>query len=188
MVETATPLSALMPSGALPPGWSALGRTCPASAARPAASPAISSWARAFPGRSRHARAARGFVSSLLAMSPLRDDAVLIIAELFANALAHTYSGKPGGLVVVQVTRWLRGVRLAVTDQGSPGVPEIRENGPHAGLAENGNGLHLVAVLAGSFYWHDDASGRTTCAILGTPPPGLAFPPPGQPVSAPPGS
>jgi len=96
---------------------------------RPAADlpvPAMSSWARAFPGTPHQVKVARHFVTSLLAGSPLCDDAVLVISELFTNALQHTGSGRPGGLVVVQVSRWRQGVRIAVTDQGSARPPVIR--------------------------------------------------------------
>jgi len=96
---------------------------------------------------------------------------VVILSELFTNALLHTASGKPGGLVVVQVSRWRHGVRIAVTDQGSSGQPVIRDPSASAGPAENGNGLYLVAHLAGRLDWHDDASGRTIAAILGQLPP-----------------
>jgi putative FmdB family regulatory protein len=94
-----------------------------------------------------------------------------VVSELFTNAVQHTDSGKPGGLVVVQVSRWLFGVRLAVTDQGSSRPPFIC--GPAAGeLAENGNGLRMVSHLAESLDWHDDAVGRTISAVLGTYRPG----------------
>ena len=93
--------------------------------------PALSSWARAFPGVPRQVRAARHFVAALLDGSPRRDDAVIVISELFTNALQHTYSGRPGGLVVVQVSRWRRGVRIAVTDQGSAQRPVIRNARAH---------------------------------------------------------
>ena len=88
--------------------------------------PALSSWARAFPGVPRQVKVARHFVAALLDGSPRRDDAVIVISELFTNALQHTQSGQPGGLVVVQVSRWRQGVRIAVTDQGSPQRPVIR--------------------------------------------------------------
>jgi anti-sigma regulatory factor (Ser/Thr protein kinase) len=88
--------------------------------------PALSSWARAFPGVPRQVKAARHFVAALLDGSPRRDDAVIVISELFTNALQHTRSGQPGGLVVVQVSRWRQGVRIAVTDQGSAKRPVIK--------------------------------------------------------------
>lgn len=132
---------------------------------------AMPSWARALPGTAQQAMAARRFVLSLLDGSPFRDDAVLVLSELFTNAVLHTASGKPGGLVIVQVSRWRLGVRIAVTDQGSPSQPVIRDPGASSELAENGNGLYLVGHLAGHLDWHDDASGRTISAVLGTLPP-----------------
>jgi serine/threonine-protein kinase RsbW len=132
---------------------------------------AVPSWARAFPGTPRQASAARQFVASLLDGSPLRDDAAVVVSELFTNAIQHTDSGKPGGLVVVQVSRWLLGVHVAVTDQGSRKRPVIRDADPERDLAEGGNGLRLAGHLAECLDWHDDASGRTICAILGTRPP-----------------
>src|ERR1700733_14450157 len=91
---------------------------------------AMSSWARAFPGVPCQVSLARRFVSALLEGSPLCDDAVIVISELFTNALQHTDSGRPGGLVVVQLSRWRQGVRIAVTDQGSAQRPVIRSTGP----------------------------------------------------------
>jgi anti-sigma regulatory factor (Ser/Thr protein kinase) len=132
---------------------------------------AMLSWARAFPGAPEQAGAARRFVADLLTGSPVRDDAVAVISELFANAVVHTDSGKPGGLVTVQVGRWRRGVRIAVTDQGSASVPVIRPPTVSRAPAESGNGLFMVSRLARHLGWHDDASGRTICAILGTLPP-----------------
>jgi serine/threonine-protein kinase RsbW len=153
--------------------------------------PAMSSWARAFPGVPRQVSLARRFVSALLEGSPLRDDAVIVISELFTNALQHSDSGQPGGLVVVQVSRWRLGVRIAVTDQGSAQCPVIRGTRPAsqdeaAGMsaarvvldplsaddadaipADCGHGLFMVSCLAEHLDWHDDARGRTVHAVLG---------------------
>ncbi len=129
------------------------------------------SWARAFPGSPQHVSAARRFVACLLGGSPFCDDAVVVVSELFTNAIIHTDSGKPGGLVVVQVSRWLLGVRVAVTDQGSSKLPVIGDGGAYLEAAESGHGLYLVNSLAEHLDWHDDPSGRTICAILGTRPP-----------------
>ena len=129
------------------------------------------SWARAFPGTPGQVGAARRFVASLLDGSPFCDDAVVVVSELFTNALLHTDSGKSGGLVVVQVTRWLLGVRVAVTDQGSAKRPVIGGGASCEQAAESGHGLFLVSRLTEHLGWHDDPSGRTICAILGTRPP-----------------
>jgi serine/threonine-protein kinase RsbW len=146
----------------------------------------LPSWARAFRGTPRQASAARRFVASLLDRSPFCEDAVVVVSELFANAVQHTDSGKPGGLVIVQVSRWLLGVRVAVTDQGSGKRPVIRDAGPAGEPAESGNGLRMADRLAESLDWHDDANGRTICAILGTRPPEHCRQPPGTQASDPP--
>ena len=70
---------------------------------------ALPSWARAFPGTPGQVGAARRFVAELLQGSPFLDDAVVVLSELFTNAVLHTASGDPGGLVVIQVTRWRHG-------------------------------------------------------------------------------
>jgi serine/threonine-protein kinase RsbW len=129
------------------------------------------SWARAFPGTAAQARAARHFVASLLDGSVLRDDAVTVLSELFTNALEHTASGLPGGLIIVQAGRWRHGVRIAVTDQGSLAQPVVCDPIASGGSAENGRGLYLAASLACQLTWHDDTCGRTVSAILGALPP-----------------
>ncbi len=145
----------------------------------------MSSWARAFPGTPEQVAAARRFAAALLAGSPFSDDAVTVVSELFTNAVRHTVSGGPGGLVVVQVSRWRDGVRIAVTDQGSAKHPVVRHPGTGGELAETGSGLFLVRQLSRQLGWHDDASGRTVYAVLGTHPP-AASRQPGSQTGAPP--
>lgn len=165
-------------SGAERPGQQRLPRTLP-------------SWARAFPGTARQAATARRFVTTLLDGSPLREDAALVTSELFANAVLHTDSGQPGGLVIVQVSRWRLGVRIAVTDQGSRTHPVVRNPADHPGPSESGTGLFITTQIARHLGWHDDPAGRTICTILGDLPPGHeprgrpphpAVPAPGQPA------
>jgi anti-sigma regulatory factor (Ser/Thr protein kinase) len=150
---------------------------------------AVPTWARVFPGTLRQVRAARHFVAGLLDGSPFRDDAVIIVSELATNATLHSRSGNPGGLVTVQVTRWRLGVRIAVTDQGSGKRPVVGDSGPGREPAESGHGLYLVGSLAARLDWHDDVSGRTIHAILGSPPPDPRYQqlgsPPGEPARLP---
>jgi serine/threonine-protein kinase RsbW len=119
-------------------------------------------------------------VAGLLDGSPFRDDATVVLSELFTNALLHTASGQAGGLVIVQVTRWRDGVRIAVTDQGSSAEPVIRDSASARVPAESGHGLYLAAHLAQCLDWHDDASGRTVAAVLGQWLPRPNGPPPAQ--------
>jgi anti-sigma regulatory factor (Ser/Thr protein kinase) len=128
---------------------------------------ALASWARAFPGTPENVGEARRFVAHLLLGSPFRDDAIVVLSELFTNAVLHTDSGKTGGLVTVQVARWRQGVRIAVTDQGSRSQPVIRDPGAGSEPPNSGHGLYLAAHLAGHLAWHDDPSGRTIAAAFG---------------------
>jgi anti-sigma regulatory factor (Ser/Thr protein kinase) len=160
-------------NGASPPAWHSASLSSHNQLVH-----ALPSWARAFPGTPRQTGAARRFVGGLLEGSPFCDDAVLVLSELFTNAVRHTHSGEPGGLVIVQISRWRLGVRIAVTDQGSPSWPVVQDP-TLSELAESGTGLFMVTQIASHVDWHDDASGRTLCAILGTLPPWRHSPQPG---------
>src|SRR4051812_30458687 len=114
-------------------------------------------WRRTFPGHPDQARPARHFVAFLLSGCSLADDAVSVTGELVANALRHTYSGKPGGLFIVEVRRWYGGAAVSVTDQGGPNEPTIRAP---TETAESGRGLHTINVLTDRWCWTGDASSR----------------------------
>ncbi|HEX6469754.1 MAG TPA: ATP-binding protein [Streptosporangiaceae bacterium] len=126
-------------------------------------------WHRSFPGRLDQAAHVRRFVAVLLADHPRGDDAVLAVGELAANALQHTLSAAPGGVLVVEVRRWHAEGRVAVsvTDQGGPTEP--RPADPDY-LAGHGRGLHLIAATAAWWGWSGDATGRTVTAVFTYPP------------------
>jgi anti-sigma regulatory factor (Ser/Thr protein kinase) len=107
---------------------------------------------RVFPGQAQQVPHARRWVRALaLATSPAAvDEAELITAELFANAVLHSASGAAGGTVTVAVTT--DGV-IHVHDLGPagglrcPGLPGPRQ--PLDGrLPESGQGLLIVAALS----------------------------------------
>ncbi|SEQ94740.1 ATP-binding protein [Streptomyces radiopugnans] len=90
----------------------------------------------------------------------IRDDAQLVVSELFTNAVRHTDSERVDCELRVTGVR----LRLAVTDQGSG-------NARHAGGAaeapadtrgegENGRGLLLVSALAEAWGVRPGAGGR----------------------------
>lgn len=121
-------------------------------------------WRRSFPGRAEQAAYVRRFVAFLLDDHAKADDAVQAVAELAANAMQHTLSAAPGGLLVVEVRRWPDGrVTVSVTDQGGPNEPRVTE--PDF-LAGHGRGLHLVAATATQWCWRGDAAGRTVTAFF----------------------
>ena len=93
------------------------------------------SWARAFPGTPRQVGAARRFVASLLDGSPFCDDAVVVVSELFTNALLHTDSGKPGGLVVVH-DHQVRQVSHAVSYLGQARIQAAGDEDARLGDAD----------------------------------------------------
>jgi anti-sigma regulatory factor (Ser/Thr protein kinase) len=97
-------------------------------------------------GQAERARAARSFVSEVLGpRHPCRDDAVLLVSEVFGNSVRHSGSGAAGQTVTVAVRAGDGTVRIEVTDRAGPGTPELR---PASREAEGGRGLQLVAGLA----------------------------------------
>ena len=119
---------------------------------RPRPLPAIRNWPypitatfiRSFAGRPESARAARSWVAGFFAASEAADGAVLMASELFTNAILHSASGLPGGLIIVKVRISDDAVRVDVVDQGEmpPGADAAR------GL---GAGVAIVAQLADVF-------------------------------------
>ncbi|MGS2640495.1 ATP-binding protein [Streptosporangium sp. LJ11] len=102
-------------------------------------------WRRTFPGRPSQVPEARRFVRFLLVDSPLGQDAEQVVAELAANAVRHTASGRPYGTFVVEVVRRPEATRVTVHDSGQGPVPALPRP---ALLGESGRGLLLVTALA----------------------------------------
>jgi anti-sigma regulatory factor (Ser/Thr protein kinase) len=96
----------------------------------------------------------------------LRDDAALIISELFTNALIHTDSSQ----IMCRILAAPHTLYLSITDQGhGPTGPRIRptHTGPERDSAESGRGLLLVSALATTWgVATDPAQGRTVWAVL----------------------
>jgi anti-sigma regulatory factor (Ser/Thr protein kinase) len=102
-------------------------------------------------GLAERARVARVFVSGVLGRGhPCEEDAVLLVSELFGNSIRHSGSGDPGETITVAVTVEDDVVRVAVTDRGGPGSPELSPVGQEA---EGWRGLQLVAGLAAKWGW-----------------------------------
>jgi DNA-binding NarL/FixJ family response regulator len=86
-------------------------------------------------------RTARQFVDEMLAewkIEDLRDDALLVVSELTANAITHA---KSPCLLRLSVTD--SALRIEVVDTGE-GTPEPQ---PSSDTKEHGRGLHLIAAL-----------------------------------------
>jgi two-component sensor histidine kinase len=91
------------------------------------------------------AAARRAVVAGDGTMAPaVREDVLLLVTELVANAVLHADVG-PEGTLDVEVRRWPERVRVGVVDPGSGFEPD----GPHAQRDEPGGwGLFLVDRIA----------------------------------------
>jgi anti-sigma regulatory factor (Ser/Thr protein kinase) len=117
---------------------------CPCQPSATGPGPITATFIRSFAGRPESARAARSWVAGFFAATDAADGAVLMASELFTNAVLHSASGLPGGLVIVKVRISDDAVRVDVVDQGEmpPGADAAR------GL---GAGVAIVAQLADVF-------------------------------------
>ena len=108
---------------------------------------------RVFAGRPEQSGQVRAWVRALAAVAcrAAADDAELVVAELAANAIAHTRSGRAGGTFTVAVAAGPDGVTIHVHDLGTgdgrvPGPRRAADDGDH--LAEGGRGLPIVIALS----------------------------------------
>jgi anti-sigma regulatory factor (Ser/Thr protein kinase) len=90
------------------------------------------------------------------------DTATLLTSELVTNAIVHTASGAPGGTVTIVVVDVEDGVLIEVIDDGSVGVPVVRDES----LTTNGHGLFLVQQLTAQWGYLRDPAGTTVWVHL----------------------
>jgi anti-sigma regulatory factor (Ser/Thr protein kinase) len=115
----------------------------------------------------RLARQCAGLVLRRLNHSPdVVEEAETLVAELAANAVRHSASGRPGGTFTLEVTAAARDARalltVAVHDQGSDdGCPVVR---PISDTADGGRGLVLVDALA--HRWGFGQSGARSARVV----------------------
>jgi len=111
------------------------------------------------PGCEQSARHARAFVRRILGpFHPRLDDACLLASELVTNAVQHTESRRPGGVVAVTILDLVHAIRIEVTDEGSDRtVPVVRGDV----LADSGRGLLLVQSVADDWGYHPHGPGTT---------------------------
>jgi anti-sigma regulatory factor (Ser/Thr protein kinase) len=113
----------------------------------------------------RAAREARAGLRSDLARrrvpTDVIDDAEIVLAELFGNAVRHA---RPAGDGTVIVQWRVRGdlVEVEVTDGGGP--PPVRR--AVDGLATGGHGLNIVAAMSRSWGMVDTGKARTVWASI----------------------
>ena len=128
----------------------------------------------AIPGRPEHVREARTFAARVLAgLGPVAETAMLLTSELVTNAVRHSRSRSPGGMVSLVILQDPAGVRIEVTDDGSDtGTPVVKADT----FASDGHGLMLVQSLSEQWgYLRSGAAGTTVWFRLACP---------GEPVSS----
>jgi serine/threonine-protein kinase RsbW len=90
------------------------------------------------------------------------DDARIVISELVGNAVRHAQPLPDGNLLIAwDLER--RGLRVSVTDGGSPTHPR-KVNAPSSALA--GRGMAIVDTLAISWWAERTRSNATVHAVL----------------------
>jgi serine/threonine-protein kinase RsbW len=98
--------------------------------------------AGSFPGRRDTIRDARTFLAAFLGSSVVTDDAVLLASELYANAIAHSASGHPGGTFTLRARLTGEGhLHAEVEDLGSPWNGNLT-------AARSPHGLYLLRQLS----------------------------------------
>jgi anti-sigma regulatory factor (Ser/Thr protein kinase) len=120
---------------------------------------------RSWPGRLDNVPHARHWLRDRLdaESAEVRDTAETIVAELVANTLRHTRSREPGGEFTVAVDDGGPWLLVAVTDDGAPTLPRVREPGT---LPEEGMGMLVVQAMALTWGYETYATGRTTWATI----------------------
>jgi len=111
------------------------------------------------PGRPEQVGEARAFITKVLGEAePAADVAVLLASETVTNAVLHSNSRRPGGTVTITVLEIDRGVRIDVSDGGSPrSTPVVKPDNCISG----GHGLFLVQTLADQWGYLRDECGTT---------------------------
>jgi serine/threonine-protein kinase RsbW len=117
-------------------------------------------WCKVFPGQEDQIPCVRTFVSQLLADHPDRADIVMCAAELAANAVRHTASGRDG-FFATEVTWTGQTVRVAVADGGAGTAPPL---GPDLSGPGADSGLGRLAQLASRCGTEGDHRGRVVWA------------------------
>ncbi|WP_225878503.1 ATP-binding protein [Spongiactinospora rosea] len=93
--------------------------------------------------------------------SDILDDLLLMVSELFSNAVRHTWSGEPGGRVGLAIAANEKWVRVEVTDEGSRSIPQaMGKVTEEEALSPGGWGLALVGMRADTWGHRPRGNGR----------------------------
>lgn len=133
---------------------------------------------RVLPGTANAAGEARQLAREFMGEGhPAADTVVLIVSELVTNAVRHSRSGAPGGLVTVSLCCGDAGVLIQVRDDGGRSGRWV--SAAPGSVAEHGYGLLLVDALADSWGTVAGPQARVTwCRVSGRreTPAGLGIP------------
>jgi serine/threonine-protein kinase RsbW len=100
-------------------------------------------WEHPYPGTTDQVRHVRAALREFLGDCPVADDAIHLLSELSANAIAHSDSGKSGGTFTVRAQHFPNSyVRGEVEDQGSTWDGNLSRSASHP------HGLYLLLALA----------------------------------------
>ena len=113
-----------------------------------------------FAGHASAVSQARRFVADVLSDDfPGRDEVLLLVSEIAANAVRHSASGDGGEFeVTVSVTGGL--VRVEVGDQGGASEPRLTGQDAAPDALTGGRGLRIVDALAAKWGHVGDELGR----------------------------
>lgn len=113
-----------------------------------------------FPGHASAVSQARRFVADVLGDDfPGRDDVLLLVSEIAANAVRHSASGDGGEFeVAVSVAAGL--VRIELGDQGGASEPRLTDEDGAPDALTGGRGLRIVDTLAAKWGHSGDELGR----------------------------
>lgn len=120
------------------------------------------------PGCSAAPGTARRITAEALGEHPLLAETELVVSELVTNALRHTRSGQPGGMIGMTVERNGEAIRIEVVDNG----PRADRPGSSPAVLpcdlsrEHGRGLLLVDSLAHEWGVTDHPNGYRSVWVL----------------------
>ncbi|MEU8270029.1 ATP-binding protein [Sphaerisporangium sp. NPDC049002] len=105
---------------------------------------------------------ARRWLGKILGDHPCRDDAVLLLSEIFTNAVRHAASLE---IRVALLVGWDGSVQVTVADEGSATVPCVCRV-PGDELTERGRGIHLIRAVSGRWGFTRDRHGCSVWFVL----------------------
>jgi anti-sigma regulatory factor (Ser/Thr protein kinase) len=101
-------------------------------------------------------------MSGMGAPRDMRESAVLVVSELFTNAVLASC---PDDDVRLELSWIDAGCQITVSDQGNRG-PDVTPPSPSESLREGGRGLRVVAAVAGPVTFSRDTAGWSVATTV----------------------